>query len=570
MGRGVPSVKGDQVYLTRVGWLGVAVAASLATIAAMLAPAVAQASASGGSPSPAVMHYTGTPGVARLVHRHKPAVGASSAPRVFRRGARRMPSGHFSAAEAVPGAPAPASVAAAAATGSALVNFNGVSSRDSQFTNYQAKFEPPDQGLCEGNGFVLEPVNSAYRIYRTTGKSLRGPFNINDLFNVGGKEFTSDPRCWFDPSTQTWFATILFLNDSSTAGSLLIAVRHNPDPRGLWNEYSIDTTDLGGNGCPCFGDQPRIGIDQTNLYVTADEFSILRPQFNGAEMWVIDKSDLVAGVASPHLVHFANLTIDGQQTQAPQPALSAGTPDAEYFLSSLDFNGTGDNRIGVWTMTDRDQVGAGGTPTLSSTVINSEAYAIPPPAPQKGAKSKLDSGDDRMQQTAYTSGTVWGELTTAVQTAGDSSVRAGGAWFQVKPKLGSAGIAAASIVRQGYIASAGKYELYPAVQPDAAGNAAVVFTLTNSVRFPSAAYATLKAVAATSGRRSWRQRGPARTTGPRRTRHAGAITRSRSRTARRTPRGSPPSTSRPSRARPRPGSGTGGRASSRSRSADDQ
>ena len=149
---------------------------------------------------------------------------------------------------------------------------------------------------------MLEPVNSAYRIYRTTGKSLRGPFNINDLFNVGGKEFTSDPRCWYDPATQTWFATILFLNDTSTASSLLIAVRHNPDPRGLWNEYSIDTTDPGGNGCPCFGDQPRIGIDQTNLYVTADEFSILGPQFNGAEMWVIDKSDLVAGVASPHFV----------------------------------------------------------------------------------------------------------------------------------------------------------------------------------------------------------------------------------------------------------------------------
>jgi hypothetical protein len=480
------------VNLTRVSGLGVAAAAGLAMIAAMLAPTVAQASASGGSPSPAVTRYTGTPGVARLVPRHKPAVGAPSAPRVVPRGARRLPSGHFSAAEAVPGAAASAA-AAATATSSPLVNFNGVSSRDSQVTNYELKFEPPDQGLCKGNGFVLEPVNSAYRIYRTTGKSLRGPFNINDLFNVGGKEFTSDPRCWFDPRTQTWFATILFLNDSFTAGSLLIAVRHNPDPRGLWNEYSIDTTDLGGNGCPCFGDQPRIGIDQTNLYVTADEFSINGPQFNGAEMWVIDKSDLVAGVASPHLVHFANLTIDGQQTLAPQPALSTGRPDAEYFLSSLDFNGTGDNRIGVWAMTNRDQVGAGGTPTLSSVVINSEAYAIPPPAPQKGAKSKLDSGDDRMQQTAFAGGTVWGELTTAVQPAGDSSVRAGGAWFQVKPRLGSAGIAGASIVRQGYIASAGRYEIYPAVQPDAAGNAAVVFTQTNSVRFPSAAYATLKA-----------------------------------------------------------------------------
>ena len=349
-------------------------------------------------------------------------------------------------------------------------------------SNFEQTFEPPDQGLCKGSGFVLEPVNSAYRIYRATGKSLRGPFNINDLFNVGGKEFTSDPRCWFDPSTHTWFATILFLNDSSTASSLLIAVRHNSDPRGLWNEYAIDTTDPSGRGCPCFGDQPRIGIDQTNLYVTADEFSILGPQFNGAEMWAIDKSDLVNGAASPHVVNFPHLTID---TTAPQPALSTGRPGAEYFLSSLDPSGTGDNRIGVWAMTNRDQVGLGGMPTLSSVLINSERYAIPPPAPQKGAKSKLDSGDDRMQQTQFVSGTVWGELTTAVQPAGDSSVRAGGAWFQVKPRLGSAGIAGASIVRQGYIAAAGTYEMYPAVQPDAAGNAAVVFTQTSSARFPS-------------------------------------------------------------------------------------
>jgi hypothetical protein len=482
------------VNLTRVGGLGVAVAASLATIAAMLAPAVAQASASGGSPSPAVTHYSGTPGVARLVPRHKPAIGAPSATRMVPRGARRLPSGHFSAAEAVPGAPAPASAAAAAtATSSASVNFNGVSSRDSQFTNFEQTFEPPDQGLCKGNGFVLEAVNSAYRIYRTTGTSLRGPFNINDLFNVGGKEFTSDPRCWFDPSTQTWFATVVFLNDSFTASSLLIAVRHNADPRGLWTEYSIDTTDLGGNGCPCFGDQPRLGIDQTNLYVTADEFSILGPEFNGAELWAIDKSDLVNGVANPRLVFFPNLQIDGQSTQAPQPALSTGTPDAEYFLSSLDFNGTGDNRIGVWAMTNEDQVGLGGIPTLTSTIINSEAYAIPPPAKQEGSTSRLDSGDDRMQQTESVGGTVWGELNTAVKPAGDTSVRAGGAWFQVKPTLGSGGIAGASIVRQGYIAAAGKYELYPAVQPDAAGNAAAVFTLTNSVRFPSAAFATLKA-----------------------------------------------------------------------------
>ena len=488
--------------LTRRFGLGVAVAASLATIAAGLAPAVAQASAPGSSPAPTVTRYTGTAGVARMLPRKAPAIGMPSVLRP--RGARRLPAGHFSATEAVPNAAAPAAAAAAApaaaATRSPLVNFNGVSSRDSQFTNFELTFEPPDQGLCEGNGFVLEAVNSAYRIYRTAGTSLRGPFNVNDLFNVGAKEFTSDPRCWFDASTQTWFATIVFINDTGTASAQLIAVRHNPDPRGLWNEYAIDTTDPGGNGCPCLADQPRLGIDRLNLYITADEFSILGPQFDSAEMFVIDKADLVAGVASPRFVHFGGLMVDGHQTLAPQPALSSGNPNAEYLLSSLDFNGTGDHRIGVWAVTDRN-LGAGEKPQLSMIVIRSERYANPPPAPQKGATSKLDSGDDRMQQTQFTGGTVWGELTTAVRPAGDSSVRAGGAWFQVKPALGTTGITGASIVRQGYIATAGQYEIYPAVQPDAAGNAAVVFTLTSKTRFPSAAYATLKA-----GRRSF---GPA-------------------------------------------------------------
>ena len=477
---------------------GGAVAAALALIAAGgVVPTVAQASAAGGRAGPAVMHYAGTRGVARLLPR-SPRPATSGPTRAFARGARRLPSGRFSATEAVPRTRTAGDAAAAAS--SPIANFNGVGSRDSQFTNFNAKFEPPDQGLCQGNGFVLEPVNSAYRIYRTNGRSVRGPFNINDLFNVGGKEFTSDPRCWFDPTTQTWFATILFLNDTFTASSLLIAVRHSPSPLGLWNEYSIDTTDEGrGNGCPCFGDQPRLGIDQTNVYVTADEFSINGPQFFGSQMWAIDKADLVAGKPLTHFVRFSGLTIAGQQTIAPQPALTTANPKAEYFLSSMDPTGQGNHQIGVWAMTRRGQVGKGGIPTLTSTVINSEAYANPPKAVQKGGKSKLDSGDDRMQETQFSGGTVWGELTTAVQPAGDTAVRAGGAWFQVRPRLGPAGIASASIVRQGYIASRGQYAIYPSVQPDAAGNAAAVFTLTGRNRFPSAAFATLRAGAANFG-----------------------------------------------------------------------
>ncbi len=306
-----------------------------------------------------------------------------------------------------------------------LENFNGVSSRDSAKTNFGAEFEPPDQGLCVGNGFVVEPVNSAYTIYRTDGSVVAGPFNVNKLFDEGFKQFTSDPRCFFDKTTNTWFASILFISGDGlgTKSHEDIAVNPSGDPTKPWTVYRIDTTDNGGNGCPCFGDQPLLGIDQVNLYIVANEFSILGPQFNGAQIYALSKSDLVSLSSSVHFVHFGNLSIGGTIASTVQPAISFGSPDAEYFMNSLDPNGTFDDRLGVWAMTNRDAVSKGGIPTLSSTVIGSEVYGFPVGARQKGAKSLLNPDDDSLQQVQYINGDLWGELDTGC----DHSRRYGGA-----------------------------------------------------------------------------------------------------------------------------------------------
>src|SRR5947207_10278037 len=146
-----------------------------------------------------------------------------------------------------------------------LKNFNGTSSLDSEITNFGAEFEPPDQGLCVGNGFIVEPVNSAYNIYRTNGTKVAGPFNVNLLFNDGFKQFTSDPRCFFDKTTNTWFAIILFISSNSKVGRIDLSVNPTGDPTTLWTTYRINTTDPGNPGCPCFGDQPLLGIDQDNI-----------------------------------------------------------------------------------------------------------------------------------------------------------------------------------------------------------------------------------------------------------------------------------------------------------------
>ncbi|HSS60533.1 MAG TPA: hypothetical protein VLK30_03635 [Candidatus Limnocylindrales bacterium] len=375
--------------------------------------------------------------------------------------------------------------------GGLAANFNGVSSLDSQVTNFGLTFEPPDQGLCVGNGFVVEMVNSAFRVYDTHGHTLAGPTNVNAPFHEDFAAFTSDPRCHYDAATNTWFATILFVNDPGTASTLDIAYNTSGDPTTDWSVFRIDTTHANAPasfGCPCFGDQPRLGIDASNIYVSQDEFSILGPQFNGGEIVAISKKDLVNHASKVHFVKYSNLSVDGSLVLAVEPALTFGPAPAEYFLGALDPNGTGDNRVAVWALTQVDKVSSGGRPRLSSVVIGSEPYAIPPQAEQKGSTSLLDSGDDRMQQTQFINGDIWGQLDTALTPRGDSAVRAGAAWFRVHPQLNGNKLGGASMVDQGYVAVKGKYVLYPALQVDGDGHGAMVLTLTGSTMFPAAAY----------------------------------------------------------------------------------
>jgi hypothetical protein len=455
---------------------GVALSLAFAALAALPAAAVA-----GTQPSAET-------GVLPRVQAAAPAavplasLGLAARPRGARhRNAHRAPAGEASA----PVVAAPAATPAAAP----LVNFDGVSSRDSANTNFGQQFEPPDQGLCVGNGFVLEPVNSAYTVYDEAGNSLAGPFNVNGPFNEGLKEFTSDPRCYYDAADHAWIAIILAIGPTEETSSLDIAVNASGDPRSLWTAYKLDTTDPKGKECPCFGDQPKLGIDAFNLYVTTDEFSILGPSFNGDQLYAFALKDLVAGAAAVHFAHFSKLKIEGEPASSIEPAITTGEAPAEYFMSSIDPTETEGSRISVWALSGARGVAKGNAPTLSSTVLSSERFVLPLPAVQKGTRSKIEVGDDRMQQTQFIGGQLWGELTTSVVPPGERKLHDGAAFFDVEPSLRKGEIGPATkIVKQGYVTAPGEDFIYPALQVTPSGNGAMVGTLTGSTRFPSAAY----------------------------------------------------------------------------------
>src|SRR5262249_46460057 len=80
-------------------------------------------------------------------------------------GAIRVPAAHV---------PQPASNALASSN-LGFTGFNGLSHRDQRlagtgtYKNTQFSLEPPDQALCVGNGFVVESINTALRVFNTSG-----------------------------------------------------------------------------------------------------------------------------------------------------------------------------------------------------------------------------------------------------------------------------------------------------------------------------------------------------------------------------------------------------------------
>ena len=445
------------------------------------------------------------------------------------------------------GVPRPAGLSVTDAT--STVNFLGLNHRDQRnagtgiYANTQFSLEPPDQGLCVGNGYVLETVNTVIRVRDTSGTVLVPALPINDFFNLTPEiirstplvfgDFSTDPKCYFDDAADRWFITVLQIDVDPATGAfdpgahLLIAVSATGNPTGLFNLYSIDVTNDGTNGtpshthCPCFGDQPLIGADANAFVVSTNEYPLFVAGFNGANVYAIDKAALAAGAATPHEVTFFQPTLAEGQAYSLQPAttppggtFASANGGTEYLLSALEFTGGVDNRIALWALTNTSSLP--GTPALAMQyeVVSSEVYGAPPAMIQKDGPTPLkdslkipdlaaalgflpsgeqlnllNSNDDRMNQAVYVGGHVWGALNTVVKST-TGAARTAIAWFNVAPSWSGTDLGG-SMSAQGYVAVDGNNVVFPSIAANTSGKVIVAFTLAGPGYYPAAAYAQL-------------------------------------------------------------------------------
>ncbi len=85
--------------------------------------------------------------------------------------------------------PSPAGTAVVDSIGAAT-GFNGISHIDQRnagtgiYASTNNNIEPPDQGLCAGNGFVVETVNDALAVYDENGNALTAVTALNQFYNL--------------------------------------------------------------------------------------------------------------------------------------------------------------------------------------------------------------------------------------------------------------------------------------------------------------------------------------------------------------------------------------------------
>jgi hypothetical protein len=342
-------------------------------------------------------------------------------------------------AGALPAGPSVTTSTVSTAAATLVTSFDGLNHRQQRLANGGNQFsvEPPDQGLCAGNGVIAEFVNSVMRVYNPDGTPVNAMhvLDLNTFFGYPAQfnrmtmprvvgPLVTDPSCYFDSDTNRWFADVLTLDtfsngDLTGTNHIDLAVSESGDPTGSWSIFRLPVQDDGtqdtpNHGCTglnpplfgnasnpptnpnaCLGDYPHIGADANGIYITTNEYSLFGNDFHGAQIYAFSKSALAANNKRVNVTQFDTHGLDnGNSGFTLWPSIGANDINSsanngtEFFFSSNaadEAHGNGStvgprqsNQLLVWSLTNTSSLhGNNPQATLSHVVLSVGQYAVP-------------------------------------------------------------------------------------------------------------------------------------------------------------------------------------------------
>lgn len=292
---------------------------------------------------------------------------------------------------------APPSAAGNAATESFVggVAFAGISQRSEVAAFGRSQYvSPPDVQLAAGPSQLVEGANTTVSVWDKSGH----PIAIYDLASFMGLprgSYMSDPWVLYDTMSGRWFVSC-FAIDANKNSTVFFAASDTSDPTETWQVYFMGPT------VRIITDQPRIGVTLDKIVLSWDDYGV-GSGFMGNEVWVIQKSDVLAGSTSP-----GNFFFEADPTYfSVMPArllASTATAYLVYTNSNPDqLQSLAYPSIGVAAVTGSP---AAGNVTWSESDPQVTSTAFPPQASQAYGYP-LDTGDTRMTSAVWANNVLW-------------------------------------------------------------------------------------------------------------------------------------------------------------------
>ncbi len=233
------------------------------------------------------------------------------------------PSNPLPSVSCVPLRPGCDNISTSAGGATAVKGLNAVDSA-THTTNIFKDVEPPDQGLCAGNGSVVETNNiGEILVLNTALKRQSAPISLDTIMGLTKKNWSSggDPSCLYDSSNGGhWFFTeIVSASPESKGGAFTgcfagvanecyegIAVTDGPSPFGPYHVYfsNADYNPAEPGYPSLLNDFAKISVTRDAFLMFYDEFPLLPSSlpgfgggfFNGAQEFAFGKNALERGL----------------------------------------------------------------------------------------------------------------------------------------------------------------------------------------------------------------------------------------------------------------------------------
>jgi hypothetical protein len=331
-------------------------------------------------------------------------------------------------------------------------------------------YVPPDVQVATGPNHVVEMVNLAGEVFTKQGANLK-TFSLPSFFN-SGRNYYSDPKVLYDASSGRWFASIIVYNNIVN-GNVTIAVSTSNDPTGTWNLYKLVVNDF-------LPDQPLIGISNDKFVVASNDYVGLFDAtgaafvtFEGAQYWVLNKSELVAGAST---VDFDSVGPDPtMESVYPVQSLSSTTTQYMVSVGAADL-GFSSSSVKVLAITGVPP----STVTVGSFSLTIATASEPPNAIQPGTNINVTTNDQRVLSAAWSQGNLWYSLTDSCVPSGDTQARS-------CARLTEISTSTSSLVQDINYGTSGQYYFFPALSIDGKGGMDIVYGYSSSTIYPSLA-----------------------------------------------------------------------------------